>query len=122
MKKILIFTFVLFTAISCKSRQKEISSQDNKYKIRISFISIGTGTDKVAKDKVEKAIEEFQKQKGKELKKEINRWGREGEFYYCFKLEELKKKDQKLFVEKMKEVIGANERVRVEENQPCGNR
>ena len=54
-----------------------------------------------------------------QLSYETTNWGREGEVDYCFKLTELDKKKQKLFIIETKEILKTSSLVRYKENITC---
>ncbi|MFM7175992.1 MAG: hypothetical protein ACKO0X_01050 [Bacteroidota bacterium] len=90
-----------------------------KYRLIVSFISIGEGPDFNAKTGLDRVIADWEKQKGKALKQEQYPWGREGEVDYCFQLSELNSADQQSFINDIKASIGTSKLVQVSENQPC---
>ncbi|MFM2190805.1 MAG: hypothetical protein RL491_1191 [Bacteroidota bacterium] len=90
-----------------------------KYRLIISFISIGEGPDFNAKTGLDRIITEWEKQKGTTLKQEQFPWGREGEVDYCFQLAELNAADQQSFVKDVKSTLGTSKLVQISENQPC---
>lgn len=143
MKSVIISSvFVSFAVIGCSSTQNTTtndSSQtiardpskersetvedekqaDMKYRLVVSFISIGEGPDFNAKAGLDRIVSEWEKQKGKLLKQEQFPWGREGEVDYCFQLSELNVADQQSFVNEIKSSIGTSKLVQISENQPC---
>ncbi|MFN5224029.1 MAG: hypothetical protein ACK5DJ_07575 [Bacteroidota bacterium] len=90
-----------------------------KYRLIVSFISIGEGPDFNAKTGLDRVIADWEKQKGLILKQESFPWGREGEVDYCFQLSELNNSDQQSFINEIKSSIGTSKLVQVAENQPC---
>jgi DNA gyrase/topoisomerase IV subunit B len=90
-----------------------------KYRLIVSFISIGEGPDFNAKTGLDRVIADWEKQKGLILKQESFPWGREGEVDYCFQLSELNNSDQQSFINEIKSSIGTSKLVQITENQPC---
>jgi len=95
-----------------KSHQQESASVQS-YRLIISFYSKGQGINKKLKEDLDTLIA----LRGNVYEK--IRWGREGEFDYCFKLEELKVSDQDLFVKDVKAYVSDKEGVRLYENSVC---
>jgi len=105
-----------------KERAETIEDEQQsvmKYRLIISFISIGEGPDFNAKTGLDRIITEWEKQKGTTLKQEQFPWGREGEVDYCFQLAELNAADQQSFVKDVKSTLGTSKLVQISENQPC---
>lgn len=90
-----------------------------KYRLIVSFISIGEGPDFNAKSNLDRVIADWEKQKGLVLKQESFPWGREGEVDYCFQLSELNITEQQSFINDIKSSIGTSKLVQISENQPC---
>jgi hypothetical protein len=97
----------------------EDEMQSMKYRLIISFISIGEGPDFNAKSGLDRAVAEWEKRKGKSLKQEQYPWGREGEVDYCFQLLELTSNEQQEFIKELTTTIGTSKLVQISENQPC---
>lgn len=119
---------VLLSAASCKSKEKsangdssttssKMNSTDKKYRLVVSFNSIGTGINGDAYNK----MEAFAKNHAKKPKYETYSWGREGETDVAFNLKEMNDKDQVKFIEELKAAIGDTDRVTYKENEaPTG--
>lgn len=129
--KTLIFLITIITLFSCNSNrkvtdedltQKNTIAADSNYRFSVSFISIGAGTDKKAKQQYDKYIIEYEKKNKVNVNYEVISWGREGEIDYCFKLTELDKKKQELFITETKEILKGSSLVRYKENAPCRQR
>lgn len=85
----------------------------------VSFISIGSGTDKKAKQQFDTFVTDFGTKNKVKLSYETSHWGREGEYDCCFKLSELDKKQQETFITETKEALKSSTLVRYKENSPC---
>ncbi len=130
MKK-LIFLIAIITLFACNSTKKVTDKKtttsttqntittDTNYRFSVSFISIGAGTDKKAKQQYDHYITEYEQKNKVKLNYEITNWGREGEVDYCFKLVELDKKKQELFIIETKEILKSSSLVRYKENMTC---
>lgn len=90
--------------------------EDKKYRLVVSFYSIGEGIDLSAHEKFETLL----KNHSPKIKYEAVRWGREGEVDYCMNLAELSAEQQKDFVESVKRVVTRH--INVLENAPCRNK
>ncbi len=120
--------FALFACNSAKnvtdkktinSTNQDTISSDINYRFSVSFISIGSGIDKQSKHKYDQYITEYEQKNKLQLSYETTNWGREGEVDYCFKLTELDKKKQKLFIIETKEILKTSSLVRYKENITC---
>ena len=130
--KITVFLILfLFGFVACNTSKKitESKSQnqvsqkkplpDSLYRFTVSFISIGSGTDKNAKQQFIQFIQQFNEKNNVKVNAEIANWGREGETDYCLKLSELNKQQQNQFLTETKEVLKNSALVRYEENCIC---
>lgn len=98
------------------------SGQNTTYRLIISFISIGEGTDPDAKQILFAALSDWQRDKmteGNKINFDIVSWGREGEVDYCFSLKELNENEQKLLINDLKERLKGHELIQFTENEPC---
>jgi hypothetical protein len=89
------------------------SFPQNKNKLVVSFISIGTGIDYKAKEKLLVLIEDFQHEHDVNLEASIKNWGREGETDYTFDLKKLSKRQRRTFIKKIEEMFANNSRVKI---------
>lgn len=100
-----------------------MSDQDkltgNFYRLIVSFISIGEGTDRKGRETLDGVLAEWKTKKGKEITFESVAWGREGENDFCFRINNLNEKEQQLFVSDMKEAFKGRPLIQISENQPC---
>ena len=130
--KITVFLILfLFGFVACNTPKKTTESKlqnqvsqkkplpDSLYRFTVSFISIGSGTDKNAKQQFMQFIEQFNEKNNVKVNAEIANWGREGETDYCLKLSELTKQQQNQFLTEAKEVLKNSALVRYEENCFC---
>lgn len=85
------------------------------YRLIISFISKGEGTDRSAKEMFGNFIADYPQK----VSYETAPWGREGEVDYCLKLAELSEKGQIEFVDKIKKLLTNSELVNILENKSC---
>ena len=130
--KITVFLILfLFGFVACNTPKKTTESKlqnqvsqkkplsDSLYRFTVSFISIGSGTDKNAKQQFMQFIQQFNEKNNVKVNAEIANWGREGETDYCLKLSELTKQQQNQFLTETKEVLKNSALVRYEENCFC---
>ncbi|MES2588004.1 MAG: hypothetical protein V4622_03420 [Bacteroidota bacterium] len=125
--KSIIYICLLFSLVSCntqkrlakKKAKEELLTADTNYRFSVSFISIGSGTDGKAKKVFEAFIADYNTKNKCKLVYETTPWGREGEVDYCFKLKELKAKQQESFITDLKEALKSSTLVRYQENSPC---
>lgn len=127
MKKITILALaaISFLFTDCKSKSSSKSSaatvaetptsngeQKVKYRLVVSFTSIGSGIDGPKYD----AIETYVKNHPKKPAYDILPYGREGERDFCFNLKEMNSSEQKSFIEEIKKLAQGSDRVKVNEN------
>lgn len=125
--------FIVAMAGSCKSSKNptaETKSEsatlteakttlpENAYRVIVSFISTGAGTDSQAYAKLKDFISRND-EKGVAISHETINWGREGEVDVCFKLKEMDKQDADKFVEDLKKTFEGNNLVQITENSPA---
>ncbi len=124
-KAILIFAVACGTGLSFSfgkaahvSRQRAMQTQpakEEKYRLVVSFVSKGAGTDG---EKRKKFLEFVDTHAKKPVYKTVI-WGREGESDYCFNLHELSKKEQAEFVSEVKKITAGSEIIFVDEHMAC---
>jgi len=85
----------------------------------VSFYSICCGIDNMAKEKLDRFVNSYEKTKGKQITKATGRWGKEGEIDYCFKLSELLPREQKRFISKVRLLLRKSKLVHISENASC---
>lgn len=128
MKQLLFLIAMISLAcpfMACKTKKQASAStetsatmtepQTEKYRLIISFISKGTGTDGEKRLAILDYIEKHPK---KPANKSIY-WGREGETDYCLSLTELSKSEQTTFVNEVKKIAGTSDRIFISENTEC---
>ena len=127
---VLIFSiFALLATTSCKNKEKTTSKtasgtptiatngqknmqSEKKYRLVISYSSIGTGIDNDAFEKMDKFVKEHPK---KPVYERFG-YGREGETDVAFSLKEIKSGDQAKFITDLKTAMGKSDRVNYKEN------
>lgn len=125
MKKILLLASVIglvMTNVCCKSKKEGSSSSTSttetktqKYRLMVTFISKGAGTDAAKREEFLKFVESH-------AKKPANvkfQWGREGETDYCLTLTELSKSEQTAFVDAVKKIANGSDMMLINENTVC---
>ncbi len=115
MSKIFFLALLIFGANQINAQS---ITHNQKDKLVVSFISIGTGIDYKAKDRLFSFVEEFQFQYKVELDISIKSWGREGEVDCTFDINKLKKKQCKVFVEKIEAMFSGNNLVKISHSSP----
>lgn len=125
--KITVISLVLFfTYAACSMCKKAEMNQtvaaetsatkDSSYRFTVSFISIGSGIDKKAKNQYEQFLKDFELKNNVTILYEKKYWGREGEVNFCFMLNELKKEEQESFILQSKNLLANSTLVRFVEN------
>ena len=127
----IFFFLAIIVLIACNNTKKVTESKaqhqatentllpDSMYRFTVSFISIGSGTDKKAAQQFSQFIEQFNSKKNTQINSEITRWGKEGEIDYCLKLTELSKQQQDKFISETKELLATSKLIRYYENTIC---
>lgn len=126
MKKYILFLAVI-GLISCHNPRRLGKKKDPKVeqtettnmRLIVSFISIGSGTDGEARKQLDAYLGEYQTKNKVSLDVKMTKWGREGEIDYCFKLSELKDKEQSSFIKEVQDLLKNSTLVRYTENSPC---
>ena len=110
----LIFSTLSFAAQKSTSKNLSVVKMEKKtkYRVAISFISIGAGIDNESYEK----IESFIKSHPKKLKYGVIQKGREGEKTIYLKLGELSGDERKTFVAEINKLIVKKELVKVNES------
>lgn len=126
-----VFSLALST-VSCKSKKEAAASGGNSsattsaastddpkpmtYRLIVSFISKGAGTDGPKRSAFTDYVAAHAK---KPVYKEV-RWGREGEGDYCFTLSEFKSEaDKQGFIDGVKKIVADSDLIVVSENAQC---
>ena len=97
-------------------------SQGEKYRLVVTFYSIGQGSEIRLINAFEDSIGAFSGLKGKTIDYEKVQYGREGETDFCLKLNELTPEEQEEFVRKAHETLKEARWVHIKENEPCLHR
>ncbi len=92
-----------------------------RYRLIVSFVSFGEGTDLKAGDEFKAFLHDYRERTGRKVKSEEAAWGREGEVDYCFRLEELPAAEQAEFIAALKDRLSFSELVQFAENEICSN-
>ena len=130
MKKIFFLAAIVSLAcISCKAKKEAVSTTESTatavvnttdapvtYRLIVSFISKGAGTDSEKRTAFLAYVDSHPK---KPVYKTVN-WGREGETDYCFNLSEFpSKKESVAFIEDVKKIAAGSDMMNVSENAEC---
>ncbi|MFM9055090.1 MAG: hypothetical protein ACKOQY_00145, partial [Bacteroidota bacterium] len=86
------------------------------FRLVVSLISIGEGTDPEGMRLIERYVEDFGKLSGKPLSYVLIPWGREGEVDCCFALNELTPALQVQFIEGLNERAKGRNLLQINEN------
>lgn len=100
-------------------REPQTDPKETMYRLIISFISIGEGTDGEARKLMDNLLGIWAEHNQVTLKYDTFHWGREGEVDFCFRLNELNTELQDAFVSEMKEVMKERKLIQITENQKC---
>ena len=130
MKPLLLF--IAFSGlIACSSSKKSFENSSNEtvsnsesladsiYSLRISFISIGSGTDKKTKLEYEQFLKQFEESNKVTILLDKASWGKEGEIDFCIKLTGLSDALRKQFIQETKDKLKNSKLVRIYENTTC---
>ncbi len=112
-----IITLAFLTFAVCQLNAQSVAQKQKKILI-VSFISIGTGIDYKAKDRLFSFLEEYQLQHKVKLDVAIKSWGREGEVDCTYDLDKLTKKQYKVFVGEIETMFIKNNLVKISHNSP----
>jgi hypothetical protein len=97
----------------------KVAAVPENYRLVISFISIGSGINSAAKEKLENYLQLNETLKMKNPQIERTRWGREGEVDYCMKLSAFTVAEQEKIVKGIKEQLKNQDHIFINENAPC---
>lgn len=130
MKHLLLF--IAFSGLfACSSSKKSIENSsketvtnsesfaDSIYSLRISFISIGSGTDIKTKQEYEQFLKQFEESNNVTILVDKASWGKEGEIDFCIKLTGLSDDLRKQFIQETKDKLKNSKLVRIYENTTC---
>lgn len=104
------------------SNSNKDQQQDVQYRLVISFISIGEGTDPSARQKMDQLLSSWSQKAGKQIEMETYPWGREGEVDFCFHLKELSGPDQAIMVREIREAFSGQPLIQIAEYQKSMNK
>lgn len=107
--------FTLFVNSQTKTKTKTHSGTKEvtvKYRVVVSFVSIGSGIDGNRFD----AITNFVNKHAKKPAYDIIQKGREGERDYCFHLKEMNKDEQKAFIDELRKMAQGSDIIHINEN------
>lgn len=117
-----IIILLLLSCHTSKNATQKDNSENNiseNMRFIVSFISIGSGPDGEAKIQLDTYLTDYQTKNKVKLDFKTTKWGREGEIDYCFKLSELKNKEQSSFIREVQNLLKNSTLVRYTENSPC---
>lgn len=122
--KYLIYLILPLTLFACSANKQTNStatpaiatSNDSTCRFVVSFISIGAGIDNKAREEFDKFVLEYSAKNKVHIVYVPERWGREGEIDYCFKLKELDSSKQQAFIREAKGLFKESSLVRYKEN------
>lgn len=102
--------FFLISVSSCNAQKPSITPTEQTttapaFRLIVSFISIGAGTDRKAFTLFENHMNQLANENKHAKQYEVAPWGREGEVDYCFKLEHLNAQQQKAFIDELKSLL-----------------
>lgn len=111
-------------AINSNTEQKTMNdttkaNKDEVYRLIVSFISIGEGTDMKAVNELRSYIEESKKNYNKGINPVEVPWGREGEVDFIFRLSNLSDEEQIKFVNGLTSMYTENKLVQISERSRC---
>lgn len=143
MKKLILFISCLVLLLSCKNNKPVAAEnaesrpvppsapvadqesappkekvQPDTFRVVISFISIGEGTDPEGPAKVERVLKSWENKKGTAVTYTVQPWGREGEADYNFTLRGMSAPDQQEFVKQLQSALKDEKLIIVTENKP----
>lgn len=120
-KLFLRYTFILsllLIGFACKSKKIKAEFLAPNY-IKVSFISIGSGTDGATRKQFLEFLDTYQAEQKITLEVNSWNWGREGEKDYCIKTGALSEKQYFLLKSKINEITFNNNLVRISEPDTC---
>lgn len=105
------------TATTPSSNKAQGDTVPAVYRLAVSFISFGAGTDPDARPMLDNYVQQFMDATSKRIVYDAIPWGREGETDVCFTLDNLTPEEQTRFINGVRETFKGRELVRVEENK-----
>ena len=142
MRKILLLVLLGFFLVSCKNNKAVVAeksendpaavpvvdmsedaappreaAQPDTFRVVISFISIGEGTDPEGPAKVENLLKSWERRYGEKVAYTVQPWGREGESDYNFTLRGMNSGKQEEFVKQLQSALKDEKLILVTENK-----
>ena len=142
MHKVLLLVFVGFFLVSCKNNKTVVAekpendpvevpvvdksedaappreaAQPDTYRVVISLISMGEGTDPQGPAKVENLLKSWERRYGEKVAYTVQPWGREGESDYNFTLRGMSPANQEEFVKQLQSALKDEKLILVTENK-----
>ncbi len=96
--------------------REQAQAGPDTFRLVVSFISFGAGTDPESKAILEAYVYEYKLKNNKVVSYYMVPWGREGEVDCCFPLDELNASEQNNFIEGLRKVIEGKELIQINEN------
>jgi len=96
--------------------REQAKSGPDTFRLAVTFISIGAGTDPEAKTSLDAYVYDYKLKTRQPVAYVMIPWGREGEVDCCFTLTELNASEQKNFIEGMKKAFIGRDLVQINEN------
>jgi hypothetical protein len=104
------------TSNSMGNKTDSIKKAPDTFRVVVSFISIGAGTDPGAVSLLENYLIQFETAHGKKPEYQRIPWGREGEVDNCFNLHELDNTTQIEFIKGLKSAFSGHDLIQITEN------
>ncbi len=98
------------------NKTDSIKKAPDTFRVVVSFISIGAGTDPGALSLLENYLIQFEAAHGKKPEYQRVPWGREGEVDNCFNLHELDNSMQVEFIKGLKSAFSGHDLIQITEN------
>ncbi|CAN5475540.1 hypothetical protein BH11BAC2_BH11BAC2_26450 [soil metagenome] len=95
--------------------RENLAQQPDTFRLVVSFISIGAGTDPEAPELLSNYISAYTEKTGKRISFAMMPWGREGETDQCFTLKELTAGEQADFIKGIRSTMANHDLVQIVE-------
>jgi hypothetical protein len=119
LRYVVVFSLMVLT-FACKTKKNEQVFVIPNY-IKVSFISIGSGTDGVTRKQFLEYLETYQAEQKITLEINSRNWGREGEKDYCISTSALNKDKYTILNEWLLKMMENKELVRLAYLDVCAN-
>lgn len=96
--------------------REEAKLAPETFRLVVTFISIGAGTDPAAKEMLDRYIADYKIRTGKLPVYVMIPWGREGEVDCCFNMNELTTSEQTDFINGLRNSMKSRELIQINEN------